>query len=504
MVSVSSTALKEYLPGRIWLKDYPIRFAGCRFNARMSVLRLSDGRLLIHSPCPIDKKTRAQIETLGSVAVIIAPGNYHWFNIKSAQEAFANAEIHICPGVDKKDPTIPYSKILSDEPDPIWAADLDQVLIRGSRFICEVAFFHRETKTLILTDLIENYGDNTVKVGGLLKFWWKIVFQMWNRPKPAPEYQLGWKDKAAAKECLEQILSWDFERIVIAHGDLIEKDAERIARAAWQPVLEPETQEPPARQITGYYNPHKRKLLKDLDHTFTLMNDTLVDRYGAETTRRMKQRVHTEFQALIPEIPFIHGLRARMLNVFLLVTAQEVAAYRALSGLGKPPEEVWQLCHKALRLRTEEIPKWKKRLLRRLMFSRFLRLIMARRAKRHQVGQFGEFEIEYLSGEGGNFDIGINYRRCGNLRFAMDHGAEKFAPYICMSDIALSEGMGWGLTRTQTLADGCDHCDFRMKEGAMTHITSKTPKVQKAIEGICAQEKNLDRGQVSDTVHVLH
>ena len=70
----------------------------------------------------------------------------------------------------------------------------------------------------------------------------------------------------------------------------------------------------------------------------------------------------------------------------------------------------------------------------------------------------------------------------------MDHGGEEFAPYICMSDIALSDGMGWGLTRTQTLADGCDHCDFRMKKGAKTQISSRTPEVQKAIDAIQAQE----------------
>jgi hypothetical protein len=493
MSSDSSEALTEYLPGRIWLKHYPIRFAGCRFDARMSVIRLRDGRLLVHSPCPIETVTKAEIEALGSVAVIIAPGNYHWLNIGSARDAFAGAEIHICPGVDKKDPTLLDAKILGDEPNPIWAADFDQVLVRGSRFICEVAFYHRDSKTLILVDLIENFGDDTKNVGGWLKFWWKVVFRMWNRPKPAPEYQIGWKNRAEAKSCLEKILTWGFERIIISHGDLIEKDAQQIARTAWQSVLKSKESKPPAKQIEGHYNAQKRTLLKDFDHTLALMRDALVDRYGTDTAHRMEDRVRSEFETLIPEIPFIPGGRARMLNVFLLVTAQEVAVYRALSELGKSPEEIWGLCHMALRLRTEEIPQWKKWLLRKFMFSRFVKMIMARRAKRYQVSQFGDFEIEYLSGDDENFDLGINYRRCGNYRFAMDHGAEEFAPYICMSDIALSEGMGWGLTRTQTLADGCDHCDFRMKEGASTRITSKTPEVQRAIESISAKERKQDQ-----------
>ena len=82
------------------------------------------------------------------------------------------------------------------------------------------------------------------------------------------------------------------------------------------------------------------------------------------------------------------------------------------------------------------------------------------------------------------FDFGVDYVRCGNLELAKKLGAEAFAPYICMSDIVLSDALGWGLTRTQTLADGCSHCDFRFKKGGETQISSKTPEVQATIERI--------------------
>ena len=76
------------------------------------------------------------------------------------------------------------------------------------------------------------------------------------------------------------------------------------------------------------------------------------------------------------------------------------------------------------------------------------------------------------------------------------HGGEEFAPYVCMSDIALSEAMGWGLIRTQTLADGCPHCDFRFKEGMTTQISSKTPEVQEAIERI--RKKETEQGAAAE------
>ena len=83
----------------------------------------------------------------------------------------------------------------------------------------------------------ENITDSTPNVNWQLKLWWKAVFHMWNHPKPAPEYQLGWKDKTAARKSLKRILQWDFERIVIAHGDLIETDAKATALEAWRVPL---------------------------------------------------------------------------------------------------------------------------------------------------------------------------------------------------------------------------------------------------------------------------
>ncbi len=238
MTLTAHRSLTEYVPGRIWLKDYPVRYGWMDLGARMTVIRLGDGRLLIHSPCEIDAGLKAEIEALGPVAFILAPGDYHHLHIPSCQRAFPGAATHICPGIEKKRPDLAFDSLLGDAPDPGWAADLDQVPLLTARFIREVAFFHLPSRTLILVDLIENYGDDTVQAGGWwLRFWWKFVFRMWNRPKPAPEYQLGWKDKPAARESLERILEWDFDRIIIAHGDLIEKDARHVARTAWRSVL---------------------------------------------------------------------------------------------------------------------------------------------------------------------------------------------------------------------------------------------------------------------------
>jgi hypothetical protein len=247
------------------------------------------------------------------------------------------------------------------------------------------------------------------------------------------------------------------------------------------------------RQLVGYYNSLKASLLDDFDRASELMNPSLVVRYGEELADALRRDARSEYELLIPDIPFITGLRARLLNIFLLITAQEVAVYKAMKKRDMLPGEAWEVCHEALRMNVSKIPRWKRWLLRNLMFSGFVKKIMARRALRQEIGRFGDFEIEYVVGDGRDFDVGVNYLKCGNYQFAITHGAEAFAPYICMSDIALSDAMGWGLTRTQTLADGCDHCDFRMKKGAATQISSKSPAVQATIDGIRAKEAEHDR-----------
>ncbi len=241
-------------------------------------------------------------------------------------------------------------------------------------------------------------------------------------------------------------------------------------------------------QIRGYYNSRQEKLLKDFDRTSALMKDSLVKRYGEEFANILQKDVRQEYEKLIPEIPYIKGLQAKVLNSLFLITAQELATYKAMKKQGQPATEAWELCHQALRLRVAQIPRWKRWLLRHLIFSSLMKKIMTIRAKQQQKFSFGDFEIEYLMGEGDDFDLGLNCLQCGNHSFVMKHGEEEFAPFICMSDIVLSDALGWGLSRTQTLADGCHYCDFRFKKGAKTQISSKTPEVQAVIERIRDQE----------------
>ncbi|AXA33448.1 DUF4336 domain-containing protein [Francisella adeliensis] len=225
--------IKTFIKDKIWIIEYPVKYSGINFYSRTTIIRLNNDSLAIHSPCKIDDKLKTEILKLGSVSYIIAPGNFHHLYVESAQVAFTNAKTYITEGIIKKNLNIKYDGILTDAP---ILSEFEQQPVLGSRIMNEVAFFHKETRTLILVDLIENIGKHTEGAGIGIKIWW-IILRMWNKPKPAPEYQFGWKDKPLAAKSLHAILNWDFDKIILAHGDLITSNAKEIATKAWYKPL---------------------------------------------------------------------------------------------------------------------------------------------------------------------------------------------------------------------------------------------------------------------------
>ncbi len=126
--------------------------------------------------------------------------------------------------MERKRPDIKFDWILGNKPDHRWQDEIEQVLVQGTKFIWEVAFYHKSSKTLILVDLLGNIGDDySHEAGLLLRFWWKAIFRMWNNQKSAPEYQMGWGNKKTVKIALNKILSWDAQRMIISHGENIEE-----------------------------------------------------------------------------------------------------------------------------------------------------------------------------------------------------------------------------------------------------------------------------------------
>lgn len=229
----------------------------------------------------------------------------------------------------------------------------------------------------------------------------------------------------------------------------------------------------------GHYISKKAKLLKGFAKTASLTHDHVVSRYGRELTATLIRDAKQEYEHLIPQIPYID--KAPALNSFLKIAALELSLFKAMKKYGKSADETWELCHQALKVRMAAMPRFLRRLIGWYLFTGFVR----NKASKMSGKNLGGFIIEYVEEDG---DWGVNYSKCAIFEFLKEQDAEEFAPYVCLSDIVLSDAMGWGLKRTETLADGSAKCNFRFRKGAATEISSKIPEVQATIERIAADE----------------
>ncbi len=210
----------------IWIVDGPLvkmALYGTRvpFTTRMTVVRLGSGGLWCHSPTELTPGLKAEIDSLGPVEHLISPNKIHYAHIQSWVEAYPHAIAWASPGVrqraDSQQIPTTFHADLADTPPPQWATEIDQVIVRGSRFLDEVVFFHRQSQTLILTDLIENFEPAKVDKA----FRWLIHLVGIADPNGGTPLDLRltfWGRKAQVKQGYEQMLAWAPETIILAHG----------------------------------------------------------------------------------------------------------------------------------------------------------------------------------------------------------------------------------------------------------------------------------------------
>jgi hypothetical protein len=218
----------------LFVGESTIRFYGVRLQTRMTIVRLSGGRLFVHSPTFLDDPARREIEALGEVAFVVSPNKIHHRAIPQYMEAFPEARFFASPGLVERRPELRFSGVLGDRPRPEWAAELDQVATGGNVFFSEVLFLHRASRTLIVADLIENFDEGTAsRIGRALA----ALFGVFSRPVASPEFRFYTSDAEAAARSLCRARQWDFERIVLSHGALIEENARDVFSGLCEDLL---------------------------------------------------------------------------------------------------------------------------------------------------------------------------------------------------------------------------------------------------------------------------
>lgn len=217
------------------------------------------------------------------------------------------------------------------------------------------------------------------------------------------------------------------------------------------------------------YSSRKKQWLRSFDKLLARVQPWVKTWLGEEQAERFMRESRQEYEALIPRIPFIgNGFFA--LSFFPPVT-RYLSVYRALQKQGRTAEEAGRLIY---RMGTEEalaIPPLGRRVMEVLWFSRWARKLVKKRAIESQRRIYpANFVMNYVEGDGQEFDYGVDYIECANCKFLQAENAFEIAPYVCATDKPISELMGWGLYRKTTIADGSQTCKFRFKKGGKTQV----------------------------------
>lgn len=144
----------------VWIVDGGrIRTAGLPLPVRMTVIRLSSGDLLLHSPTRFTHALREELEQLGPIKYLLAPNVAHWMFLPGWQAALPNARVFAAPGLAERQQVrrsgLRIDHELTDVTPDEWSEDIQLVLVTAPMFT-EVELFHRPSRTLILTDLVQN------------------------------------------------------------------------------------------------------------------------------------------------------------------------------------------------------------------------------------------------------------------------------------------------------------------------------------------------------------
>ncbi|GAA3852958.1 DUF4336 domain-containing protein [Celeribacter arenosi] len=221
----------------IWTTDgSTVEVLGFRYPTRMVLIRLSDESLFVWSPIALSDELRAEVDALGVVAHIVAPNSLHHLSVLDWQRAYPAAKTYAPPKLRDKRPDIRFDEDLGDEANAAWAGDIDQVVVQGNAITSEVVFFHRRSETVLFTDLLQQFPDNW------FSGWRKIVAKLDLMVSPEPavprKFRVAFKDRQAAREAMRRILAWPAQKLVMAHGSPVTRDAKgALARAfAWLKV----------------------------------------------------------------------------------------------------------------------------------------------------------------------------------------------------------------------------------------------------------------------------
>jgi len=206
----------------------PLRVGGLALGTRMTVVRLSEGRLVLVSPIEPTPRMREAVEQQGTVAFLVCPSRWHHLYAGAWKRAYPRALLLAVPRMRASVADLPVDEELGSDSPAEWKTELQIQPLRGAPLFDERLLFHPASRTLIATDALVNFRE----ASGITRLYLRLCGAL-GRPAHTLMHRVGFRDRAALRRSVELVLEWEFERMIVAHGEILESGGRDAFRAAF-------------------------------------------------------------------------------------------------------------------------------------------------------------------------------------------------------------------------------------------------------------------------------
>jgi len=186
----------------------------------MTVIRLTNGGLVVHSPTRLDLASRQEFQKLGPIVAIVAPSWWHDLYLREYLSAYPDARLYGAPTLVGWNRSLPFAEVLGD-----FGIGL---------FLDEIVFYHRRSRSLIVADLLFNLSE---KDAWITRTRGSLVIGPFPGCRFARLYRPAVTDRRRMRTAVERILDWDFDQIIVGHGAVVANKGKEVFRTAFRWLL---------------------------------------------------------------------------------------------------------------------------------------------------------------------------------------------------------------------------------------------------------------------------
>ncbi|MDA9543500.1 hypothetical protein ACM43_02820 [Bradyrhizobium sp. CCBAU 45321] len=219
-------------------------------------------------------------------------------------------------------------------------------------------------------------------------------------------------------------------------------------------------------EIHPFYQTHRHAMEAAMRERLDLAEAMLRERTDLSDIHAIRLEVMDEFEIVLTQMPYVGGAASRMSDFFMRLTGF-MAISRVLRRHGVPVPVIGEIEREIYKAQLLTIPEAERLAAGRQFMSPENQALMREQAARsvteaHQAEFPEDFVYDFVEpGPEDTFEFGIDYKACGFCKLAARRGDTEILPNICGLDFVAYATRGIRLERTQTLAGGASHCNFR-------------------------------------------